>query len=363
MSEQTNLLNMPYILPSQAQKHVTHNEALRMLDAVLHLRVDGIGRDAPPESPEEGERHAVGDAPAGAFAGHAGEIAAFQDGAWAFFPPREGWLLWDAAGEALHVFHEGNWVEAVPAPDRLQQLGIATDADGVNRLAVAAHATLLTHAGAGHQLKVNKAAAGDTASLLFQTDWSGRAEMGLAGNDDFSVKVSPDGAAWKTALRVRAADGFVGIGTTEARYLLTVGQPGTPDGTPHFDKSIGISGAGAAYFRGEDTVNNIRFLMGTSTSGYVLLASMSNHPFVIRVNNSVEAMRIAASGQIGIGTTVPHASALLDVAGTARGFLPPRMTTTQRDAIAAPAEGLMVYNSTDHEPQFWDGSQWRSMAA
>ena len=65
---------------------------------------------------------------------------------------------------------------------------------------MASPATLLTHAGGGHQLKINKAGPGQTASLLYQTDWSGRAEMGLAGGDNFSVKVSADGATWAEAL-------------------------------------------------------------------------------------------------------------------------------------------------------------------
>src|SRR5699024_10487958 len=86
---------------------------------------------------------------------------------------------------------------------------VNTGADAVNRLAVRAGAVLLTHEGAGHQLKINKAGAGDTASLLFQSDWDGHAEMGLAGTNDFSVKVSPDGSAWVTALAIDAASGTV----------------------------------------------------------------------------------------------------------------------------------------------------------
>jgi hypothetical protein len=54
----------------------------------------------------------------------------------------------------------------------------------------------------------------------------------------------------------------------------------------------------------------------------------------------------------------PNASALLDISSTTKGFLPPRMTTTQRDLIATPAAGLMIYNTTTNRPNFYDGSAW-----
>ena len=86
----------------------------------------------------------------------------------------------------------------------IPKLGVNTSADTTNRLAVSSAATLLSHAGAGHQLKLNKNAAADTLSLLYQTNWSGRAEMGLAGSDDFELKVSADGSTWTTALKTSA---------------------------------------------------------------------------------------------------------------------------------------------------------------
>ena len=51
-------------------------------------------------------------------------------------------------------------------------------------------------------------------------------------------------------------------------------------------------------------------------------------------------------GSLGIGTVTPHASAILDVVSTTQGFLPPRMTTAQRDDITSPAAGLVIYNTT-----------------
>src|SRR5680860_745463 len=95
--------------------------------------------------------------------------------------------------------------------ESVAQLGINAVADATNRLSLSAPASLFNHEGAGHQIKVNKNVAGDTASLLYQTGFTGHAEMGLAGNNDFSIKVSPDGAAWNNSIFVDAATGFVGL--------------------------------------------------------------------------------------------------------------------------------------------------------
>ncbi len=62
--------------------------------------------------------------------------------------------------------------------------------------------------------------------------------------------------------------------------------------------------------------------------------------------------------QSGINTTTPDPSAILDVYSTNKGFLPPRLTTAQRDAIATPAAGLMIYNKTVRCLQWWNGTEW-----
>jgi hypothetical protein len=86
-------------------------------------------------------------------------------------------------------------------------LGINATADSTNRLAVSSAATLFNNAGAGHQVKLNKAAAGDTASFLFQTGFSGRAEFGTTGDDDFHFKVSPDGSSWHDSFTLNGVTG------------------------------------------------------------------------------------------------------------------------------------------------------------
>lgn len=65
---------------------------------------------------------------------------------------------------------------------------------------------------------------------------------------------------------------------------------------------------------------------------------------------------------LGIGTNAPAASAILDLTSTAKGFLPPRMTTTQRDAISSPADGLVVWDATLSKLAHYDGAAWREVA-
>lgn len=205
-------LALPYLLPNQAQKHVTLNESLRRLDAIVQLSVISLGLTAPPQDPAEGDRYIAGENSSGAWTGADGQIVAFQDGAWMFYLPQAGWTAWDEAGAKRVVYDGTAWGAGggLAAPDRL---GINTAADATNRLAVSSPATLLNHEGAGHQLKINKASTDDTASLLFQTGWSGRAEIGLTGSDDLAVKVSADGQNFELAILARPSNGYVGIGT------------------------------------------------------------------------------------------------------------------------------------------------------
>jgi hypothetical protein len=70
----------------------------------------------------------------------------------------------------------------------------------------------------------------------------------------------------------------------------------------------------------------------------------------------------ASAQGVGIGVANPHASAMLEVASTEKGFLPPRMTQVQRDAIASPAAGLIIYNLTAHRAEVFNGTGWAAFA-
>lgn len=220
--ERSGRLKLPYIMPAQAQKHITHNEAVQMLDAIVQLSVLAFDSLSPPPAPQNGDVYAIGAAPLGAWAPMPGHLAYWNVSGWLFLLPQEGWIAHDLGKGMVRQFQAGVWR---PLLQNLQGVGISTSSDEVNRLAVAAPATLFSHAGSDHQLKVNKASTGDTASLLFQSGWSGRAEMGLTGTDAFSIKVSADGSAFTTALTVNSASGLLaGAAITETADDLTPGR-------------------------------------------------------------------------------------------------------------------------------------------
>lgn len=213
MSELSPNFALPYMQSSQAQKHVTHNEALERLDVLAQLALEGFATLTPPAAPTEGEAHGIGAGATGVWAGQDGRIAAWLGGTWVFIDPGHGWRAWGRAEAELRAWDGAAWTPVTGDMTNLDGVGIGAAWDSVNRLAVASDAALFTHAGGGHQLKINKASSGDTGSILYQTNWSGRAEMGLAASDDFAVKVS-DGTDWFEALRIDHTTGAVSLPNT-----------------------------------------------------------------------------------------------------------------------------------------------------
>ena len=212
-------LGLPYIDGSQAQKHVTHNEALRILDAAIQIGVLDLTLTAPPSSPVEGERHVVASGATGAWAGQDDTIATWQDGAWAFLPPKTGWCIWSEADSGLFVFDGAAWQSAggPSALDNLAHLGVNTAASSPNLLAVKSNAALFAaidaaDGGTGDmQLQVSKEAPLTRRRSSFRDNFSGRAEFGLIGADTFKLKVSPDGSSWTEAFTIDQGSGNISL--------------------------------------------------------------------------------------------------------------------------------------------------------
>jgi len=102
-------LALPYLAASQAQKHVTVNEALDALDGLVQLSVISTALTAPPGSPAEGDRYLIASGATGAWTGWDASVAQFSGGAWHRLIPQTGWLVWDAGPGQLLVWTGSAW--------------------------------------------------------------------------------------------------------------------------------------------------------------------------------------------------------------------------------------------------------------
>jgi Protein of unknown function (DUF2793) len=238
MSSTTPRIALPFLADAQAQKQVTLDAALLQLDALLFARFLDRDLSAPPASPAEGDCYLVKATATGVWLDHDGAIAFFADGAWKFYAPFAGLAAYVSDEAALIVFDGSAWVDyaSILHLQNVPLLGVNATADSTNKLAVKSSAVLFDNIGNGVQAKLNKAAVADTASFLFQTGYSGRAEFGLTGDDDFHLKVSPDGAAWTESLVIDKTTGHIGLGTPTPDATLTLNQSGgiTPIAVPTY---------------------------------------------------------------------------------------------------------------------------------
>lgn len=242
MTNTTNL-NISLVAQNQAQKEVTVNEALCVIDAILNRGAADRGLNTPPESPSAGDLYIVGASPTGVWTGHANHIA-YYNTTWKFITPNEGMTIWVSDENMQYSWDGSVWVTSISGSlNNLAGLGINTTYDATNKLSVKSAAVLFDHNGANSQVKVNKNASGDTASHLFQDNYSGRAELGLIGDDNFQLKVSSDGSAWNQSFVVDKTNGNI-----DFKQVVNLGdnilqRPELKD----YAETLTVANSGAAY--------------------------------------------------------------------------------------------------------------------
>ena len=106
----TAQFGLPLIMPAQAQKHVTVNEALTKLDAFAQLRLASTRLHQPPSEPKLGQCYFVAGESESGWAGQAGAIATHANGGWVFTRPLAGWRAWDEEDAAWKAFDGTEWV-------------------------------------------------------------------------------------------------------------------------------------------------------------------------------------------------------------------------------------------------------------
>jgi hypothetical protein len=173
--------------------------------------------------------------------------------------------------------------------------------------------------------------------------------------------------------------GIKGSGSTSATTsLLVQNSAGTAaltvkdDLTSSFAKGIEVTpstnyGLNAGYLT--QSVNSFLVMREGTTNGYKIAIGTDGTGSTIFYNNQTNASFVSgeisltivgATKNVLIGTTTDVASSLMTLASTTKGFLPPRMTTTQRDAIVTPATGLRIYNTTTNTNDTYNGTAWQS---
>jgi len=112
MSEATPRLGLPLLQAGQAQKEITHNEAITLVDHLLCLSTDEGPRNDPPATPDPGTSWIVGSSPTGAWAGHADAVACATEGGWRFIAAQEGMVVWRIDSSVFSMHRGGAWTEA-----------------------------------------------------------------------------------------------------------------------------------------------------------------------------------------------------------------------------------------------------------
>ncbi|MFZ1704294.1 MAG: DUF1566 domain-containing protein [Saprospiraceae bacterium] len=152
----------------------------------------------------------------------------------------------------------------------------------------------------------------------------------------------------------------VGIGNVTPLMKLHISKPESDVLLLENTQTLNPNISNAMYFKTGN--NSFQYTGAIKTIGQTVnTARLGFFTFAASSPGSLlERLSITDSGIIGIGTITPHGTSILDVSSTNKGFLPPRMTEAQRNAISFPAEGLMIYNTTRKKPNYYDGSDWRN---
>ena len=207
-------LSLPELAAAQADKYLTVNEALAILDVALNLVVIRVDLTTPPGSPSEGDAYIPAATATGDWASQENKVAVYSSSAWIFFNPQEGWRAYDQNANAFLKYSGSAWVDFFAADfptfaesGDIEQLGINTTPDATSRLAVKADAMLFDHDTAGDMIfSLNKNAAGDDVGIALKTNWASTCMIGAFGDSNLVLKV---GTSYKEAMTVSGSTGVV----------------------------------------------------------------------------------------------------------------------------------------------------------
>lgn len=159
--------------------------------------------------------------------------------------------------------------------------------------------------------------------------------------------------------RVSASEFVVSDGTAGTGVKYTCSHTDTANAASHSTFDVLVGGASG----GDPRVHFIVTGAGEYTMG---IDNSDSDKFKIAGSaalGTTDLMTITSTGQVGLGTASPDASAKIEYVSTTQGVLLPRMTTAQRDAIGTPATGLLIYNTTTNKLNFRAAAAWEAVTS
>lgn len=184
----------------------------------------------------------------------------------------------------------------------------------------------------------------DNADLFLTHDFSANTEFKISLSE-LRIAVGNVGSGSFTVTSNNSSAAALTVTQTGTGNALLVEDSANPDSTPFVITNTGDVGIGT-------TTPTVKFdVVGAGTFSGNLIVD-TNTLFVDSANNVV-----------AIGTATPNVASKLQIDSTTQGFLPPRMTTTQRNAVATPPAGLMIYNTTTNKLNFYNGTAWEAVTS
>ncbi len=249
MSETTSRLALPYIMAAQAQKHVTHNEALRLLDGLIQMRVTNATATGPPSAPNEGDAYIIKAPATGEWTGWEKDVAFYADGSWFRLPALDGMRIWNAEVSTLLVYTAGSWQTLPEALNLLKSAPLVQVAKGpfgaTTGLGVLEE-TLFDLSGSSVATTIaipdrsicfgvsTRTVTVITGATSFDCGINGEpskfgGSLGIAAGSTNKGIIGPQGFYADTPIRLTASGGdFTGGTVSVAIHYLSVGVPDAP---------------------------------------------------------------------------------------------------------------------------------------
>lgn len=250
-------------------------------------------------------------------------------------------LFLATTAQAVTVFPTATRFDTVVIKNSLNvnsTLGVLSHITGGGKLAVAGDTTL-----SGQTTLAKKVYAGSNLEVAGASTFSGaiNAIGGVSGN----LVVSGDTTLSGNVSLAKNLAVVGNISTSTLNVASTLAVAGTSAFTGAINTIGGVSG-------------NLVVSGNTTLSGNVSLAKNLS----VIANTSTATLNVNTSAKIASGGGTADASSILELQSTTKGFLPPRMTATQRDAISSPTNGLVVFNTDTQTLNQYASSAWAAIA-